>query len=176
MKACRAIVLCVVAWAGLSAQVPYWDTFRQVAGSRAPERAAQAFAESAFKARAVSYRVGSDGQKRPIAFGLTQFTPPTWIDYGKGKDPLDPVASIEAQHRYMLVLERMFQDFEQALGAYNCGPGNMRRAVRLAESLGLPGRSAWTRTLPRVTGEHSKETLAYVPKIVRKAADYRRFL
>lgn len=174
----RALVLSVLVTAcGHAQPVPWWDTFVRVAGPvRAPERAAQVWAESGFNPRAASYRVLSNGEKRPLAFGLAQFIPATWARYGRpGASPFDPEAAIDAQHRYMTDLERLFAgDWQTALGAYNCGPGNIKRAQRLADALGFQGSQAWRKTLPKVTGQHSAETLAYVPRIVTRAELYRK--
>lgn len=88
------------------------------------------------------------------AAGLAQFMPDTWPAYGEG-DPLDPVASIQAQGRYMKALMNLAGEHTQdpqervrmALAAYNWGPGNM-------DSVGWD----WTKG-PR-------ETTSYVPRIL----------
>lgn len=143
--------------------VPWQGLFIAAAGPRWIDRAAQAQAESGFNPRAVSQVKGKDGQWHPCAYGLTQFTPPTWAIWGKGKDPYDPAASIDAQHRYMLWLEaRCGGHLNPALGAYNAGLGSVQKAQRVAASLGLPGEDAWLQALPRVTGEHARETQGYI--------------
>ena len=52
-------------------------------------------------------------------------------------------------------------------GAYNAGKGNILRAQRHTMSTDL-NPNLWAsieETLPRVTGKHSKETIAYVNTI-----------
>ncbi len=147
-----ALLVAFIAPAG----VPFEASFRAVAGPRWVDRAAQVQAESAFNPRAVS----------PVgARGLAQFMPATWAEWAPGADPFDPLAAIRAQHRYMLWLEaRCGGDLDPALGAYNAGLGNLRRAQRLSDSLGLP-RGAWLRVLPRVTGAaHAAETAGYLTR------------
>lgn len=138
--------------------VPFWTTFQEVAGPRAIERAAQVRQESAFNPKAVS----------PVgARGLCQFMPKTWEAYAPpGADPFDPVAGIQAQHKFMLWLERYFKgDHAKALGGYNAGPGSIRKAERLASQWGLSGSRAWLTALPQVTGRHAQETITYVHRI-----------
>ena len=136
--------------------VPYWPEFKRICGSRAVDRAAQCKAESGFNPRATSY-CG--------AMGLMQFMPRTWDAYGRGKDPYEPVASIDAGHRYMLDLERQLATQAQAWGGYNAGTGSVRKAVRLAKLAGLTDADAWLIVLPRVTGKHASETQGYVLRI-----------
>nr|WP_306672426.1 lytic transglycosylase domain-containing protein [Geothrix fuzhouensis] len=149
------------------AAVPFEPTFRAVAGPRWIDRAAQVQAESAFNPRAVS----------PVgARGLAQFMPATWAEWAPGADPFDPIASIQAQHRYMLWLEaRCGGQLDPALGAYNAGLGNIRKARRLADGLGLVGSEAWLRALPRVTGPaHAAETTGYLIRNRRFRAQLRQ--
>lgn len=140
--------------------VPWQGYFIAVAGPRWVDRAAQIQAESGFDAGAVS----------PVgARGPAQFMPGTWLDMIKkgwapaGSSPHDPAAAIPAQHHYMLWCEAFCQGFEPGLGGYNAGPGNVRKAQRLAGALGMTDHAAWLRTLPRVTGElHAAETRGYL--------------
>lgn len=137
--------------------IPYWSTFRQVAGPRAIDRAAQCRQESGFNPSAVSW-VG--------ARGIAQFMPATWSQWGQSSDPFDPVAGIQAQHAYMLWLEERTWDPAAALASYNCGLGNVRKAQRAAALLGVDDSRAWLRVgLPRVTGKHAAETQCYVRRI-----------
>lgn len=82
--------------------------------------------ESALNPNAVS-RVG--------ATGLWQFM------YATGKmydlrvnsvldDRKDPIKSSVAAARYLRDLNRIYNDWELALAAYNCGPGNVNKAMR----------------------------------------------
>lgn len=163
-----AVVLLSLAVALIAtAAVPYEATFRAVAGPRWIDRAAQVQAESAFNPRAVS----------PVgARGLAQFMPATWAEWAPGADPFDPMAGIQAQHRYMLWLEaRCGGRLDPALGAYNAGLGSIRKAQRLAESLGLTTPDAWLKTLPRVTGQaHAAETAGYLIRNRRYRAALRQ--
>lgn len=136
-------------------QVPFQGQFLAIAGARWIDRAAQARAESAFDPRAVS----------PVgARGIAQFMPATWKEWAPpGADPFDPLAGILAQHRYMTWLEARTSGLDPALGSYNAGLGNIRKAQRLADALGMTDHAAWLRTLPRVTGPaHAGETRGYI--------------
>ena len=58
-------------------------------------------------------------------------------------------------------------------GSFNAGKGNILKAQRQAKHKGL-NENRWAsieRTLPTITGKHSKETLTYVNKIhtIKKA-------
>lgn len=83
-----------------------------------------------------------NGEKRsPVgALGIAQFMPETGGDYGlvvyDGNHKIisdkrtDPLASIAAAGRYLKALYRMFGDWEQALMAYNWGPGMVQKYNR----------------------------------------------
>jgi membrane-bound lytic murein transglycosylase F len=140
--------------------VPWQALFIAVAGPRWVDRAAQVQAESGFDADAVS-PVGAEGP--------CQWMPGSWRDAIRrgwaavGSSPKDPQAALPAQHAYMLWLEIFCEGFEAALGGYNAGPGNIRKAQHLARALGMTDRAAWLRTLPRVTGDaHAGETRGYL--------------
>lgn len=161
--------------------IPFEDDFKAVAGHRWLDRAAQVKAESGFKLNAQSYRKLPDGTKVPLAKGISQFTDPTWewaqkVGWvARGASPFDPQAAINANHNYMLWLEaRVGGEWAPALGGYNAGLGSVRKAQRLADSIGLPGKDAWLQALPRITGaEHSKETRDYIARIRRFRAEFR---
>lgn len=109
----------------------YRNIFRRAAlkyprGLTVCELAAQTKKESDFRVDAVS----------PAgAIGISQFMPATAAEYGL--DPLDPVASIYAQARYVDYGIRFFSaEYEGrteeerkllAIALYNYGPGNMKR-------------------------------------------------
>ncbi len=46
----------------------------------------------------------------------------------------DPVLATDAACRYLLKLYGMYNDWNLALAAYNCGPGNVNKAIRKADS------------------------------------------
>lgn len=84
--------------------------------------------ESALNPNAVS-RVG--------ATGLWQFMLPTAKGLGLEVNTLvdqrrDPYASSEAAAIYLKQLYEMFEDWSLAIAAYNCGPGNINKALRRA--------------------------------------------
>lgn len=116
-----------------------------------------AIIESALNPRAFS---------RAGACGLWQFM------YGTGKmygleintfvdERRDPVKSTEAAARYLNDLYNIYKDWHLVIAAYNCGPGNVNKAIRRAGG----ARDYWTiyYRLPR-------ETRGYVPAFI--AATY----
>ena len=69
------------------------------------------------------------------AVGLWQFMPATGRMYGMQAntdmdDRMDPEKSTVAAAKYLKSLYKMFGNWEVALAAYNCGPGNVRKAIR----------------------------------------------
>lgn len=46
----------------------------------------------------------------------------------------DPVLATDAACKYLLKLYGMYNDWNLALAAYNCGPGNVNKAIRKADS------------------------------------------
>jgi len=96
------------------------------------------------------------------AMGLWQFMPVTGKAYGLQYDyyideRLDPYKSTQAACKYLKQLYNMFGDWELALGAYNCGPGNMRKAIR---------KSGYKSTFAEVYNYLPKETRSYVPQFM----------
>jgi len=84
--------------------------------------------ESALNPTAVS-KVG--------AAGLWQFMLPTARSYGLEVSNLiderrDPVKSTYAAVKYLKELNRIYDDWGLAIAAYNCGPGNVNKAIRRA--------------------------------------------
>lgn len=155
--------------------VPWQPLFISTAGPRWIDRAAQVQSESGFNPTAMSRVKNKTGEWVPCAYGPAQFTPPTWAIWGRpGTCPQDPAAALDAQHRYMLWLEARTASFDAALGSYNAGLGSIRKAQRLADSLGMVDSAAWLRTLPRVTGEaHAGETRGYIVNNARFRAQIR---
>ena len=113
--------------------------------------------ESALNPRAVS-RVG--------ATGLWQFMLGTGKQYGLEVNSLvderrDPVRSSYAAARYLRDLYRIFGDWNLVIAAYNCGPGNINKAIHRSG-----GEKDYWRLYPYLPAE----TRGYVPAFI--AANY----
>lgn len=100
------------------------------------------------------------------AAGLWQFMPSTGKLYGLEinslvDERLDPIRSTEAACRYLKNLHSLFGDWNLAIASYNCGPGNVNKAIRRAGGK----RDFWSiyPYLPR-------ETRSYLPIFI--AASY----
>jgi membrane-bound lytic murein transglycosylase D len=117
-------------------------------------------------------------KSRVGALGLWQFMPATGkmygLDYNKDVDlRMDPEMSSDAAAKYLKSLYRMFGDWELALAAYNCGPGNVRKAIR---------KSGGKKTFWGVYDFLPKETRSYVPQfqammyVMRYAEDHNLIL
>ena len=122
------------------------------------ELRAMAIIESALQATAVS-RVG--------ASGMWQFMPVTARAYGLEVNTMvderfDPYKATVAACKYMKDLYKMYNDWSLAIAAYNCGPGNVNKA--LARTGGSP-QSFWD-----VYWHLPRETRGYVPAFI--AATY----
>jgi membrane-bound lytic murein transglycosylase D len=99
---------------------------------------------------------------RSGAAGLWQFMRPTGKMMGlkisrNVDERRDVVKSTKAAADYLLKLYNQFDDWTLAIAAYNCGPGNMRKAIRKSGGK----KSFWEvmKYLPR-------ETREYVPKFI----------
>lgn len=108
---------------------------------------------------------------RAGAVGLWQFMPATGKYYGLEINSLvderrDPIRSTEAACRYLKDLYAIYNDWSLAIAAYNCGPGNVNKAI--ARSGG--GRSFWDiyDYLPR-------ETRGYLPAFISASYAYTYF-
>ena len=115
-----------------------------------------AIIESSLEVNAVS---------RTGAVGLWQFMKETAKIQGLSvnsnvDERKDPYLSTRAAYKYLTQLHKEFDDWTLALAAYNCGPGNVRKAIRKSQS-----RDFWKleKFLP-------KETRRYIPKFI--AASY----
>lgn len=112
-----------------------------------------AIIESALNPRAVS-RVG--------ATGMWQFMYRTALNYGLTIDSyiderMDPERSVDAAARYLRDAYRIFGDWSLAISSYNCGSGNVNKAIKRAGG----ADDFWSiyQYLP-------KETRGYVPAMV----------
>ncbi|WP_237587103.1 lytic transglycosylase domain-containing protein [Pontibacter russatus] len=112
------------------------------------------------------------------AAGLWQFMKPTAGDFGLKfnqyiDERLDPEKSTDAALRYLRRLHNTYGDWELALAAYNCGPGNVRKAIRRAGG----GKKTFWEIFPYLP----KETRGYIPSMtaviyaMHHAADHNIF-
>ncbi|GET26627.1 lytic transglycosylase domain-containing protein [Prolixibacter sp. NT017] len=115
-----------------------------------------AIIESALNPRAFS---------RAGACGLWQFM------YGTGKmlgleinsfvdERRDPVKSTEAAAKYLQDLYNIYGDWHLVIAAYNCGPGNVNKAIR---------RSGGTKNYWKIYYHLPRETRGYVPAFIAAA-------
>ena len=89
------------------------------------------------------------------AQGICQFMPATAAQLGV--DPRDPKSSAEGAAKYLEQMMDMFDgDPAKAIAAYNCGPGNVRKAIARGKTAG----DDWRAHLPNET----KNYLALVGK------------
>ena len=112
-----------------------------------------AIVESGLRPQAVS---------RANAVGLWQFISSTGKMYGLSNnwyidERMDPYEATDAACRHLLDLHRMFDSWELALAAYNCGPGNVRKAIR---------RSGYKKEFWEIYRYLPRETRSYVPQFV----------
>ena len=110
--------------------------------------------ESAFNPQAYSHAHAS---------GMWQFIPSTGKDFGLKQDWMtdnrrDVLLSTNAALDYLTKLYGMFNSWELAFAAYNCGEGCVARAIAFNQRKGLPTDFVNLR-LPN-------ETRAYVPKLI----------
>ena len=117
------------------------------------ELKAMAIIESALNPTAES-RVG--------AKGMWQFMSSTAKMYGLHIDSfvderMDPVKSADAAARYMRDAYRIFGDWNLAIASYNCGAGNVNKAIR---------RSGGSRKFWDIYPYLPRETRGYVPAFV----------
>ncbi len=110
--------------------------------------------ESAFNPQAYS---------RAKAAGMWQFIPSTGKNFGLKQDWMtdnrrDVLLSTHAALDYLQLLHRMFNSWELAFAAYNCGEGCVGRAIQKNVRKGLP-TDFLSLSLP-------PETRNYVPKLI----------
>ncbi len=116
-----------------------------------------AIIESALNPRAVS---------RARAVGTWQFMYYTGKQYGLTINSLvderrDPIEATHSAARYLSDLHNIYNDWTLALAAYNCGPGNVNKAIR---------RSGGRRNFWDIFYYLPRETRGYVPAFI--AATY----
>lgn len=100
------------------------------------------------------------------ACGLWQFMLPTGKMYGLEINSLvderrDPLKSTHAACKYFEDMYRVYGDWNLVLASYNCGPGNVNKAIRRAG-----GKKDFWEIFPYLP----KETRSYVPLFI--AANY----
>lgn len=100
------------------------------------------------------------------ATGLWQFMLKTGKGYGLEINSLvderrDPIKSSEAAARYLKDLYTIYQDWNLVIAAYNCGPGNVNKAI---------ARSGGKRDYWEIYFHLPRETRGYVPAFI--AANY----
>lgn len=89
--------------------------------------AAQISQESGFN----NNSVGQFGER-----GITQFTPGTWKEWGKGGDPINFQNQLEAYVAYMKhLLQAEGGNIQLALAAYNAGEGNIKAGMSYANNI-----------------------------------------
>ncbi len=108
-----------------------------------------------------------DAVSRVGATGLWQFMTPTARGLGLEVNSIvderrDPVKSSQMAARYLKELYTIYGDWSLAIAAYNCGPGNVNKAMRRA---GDNGKDFWS-IYPFLPAE----TRSYVPAFI--AANY----
>jgi membrane-bound lytic murein transglycosylase D len=106
-----------------------------------------------------------NARSRANAIGLWQFM------YGTGKiykleintfldERRDPVKSTEAAVKYLSDLYKIYKDWHLVIAAYNCGPGNVNKAIR---------RSGGTHDYWTIYYKLPRETRGYVPAFIAAA-------
>lgn len=101
-------------------------------------------------------------RSRAGAVGLWQFMLPTGKMFGLQADSYiderhDVYKSTEAACRYLKYLYGLYDDWEMAMAAYNCGPGNVNKAMR---------RSGGKKDYWSIYEHLPRETRGYVPAFI----------
>ncbi|MCB0769069.1 MAG: LysM peptidoglycan-binding domain-containing protein [Flavobacteriales bacterium] len=101
-------------------------------------------------------------RSRAGAVGLWQFMLPTGKMFGLKADSYvderhDLHKSTEAACKYLTYLYNMYDNWEMALAAYNCGPGNVNKAIR---------RSGGHKDYWKIYDHLPRETRGYVPAFI----------
>ena len=98
-------------------------------------------------------------RSRAGALGLWQFMYTTGKMYGLRMNSyyderMDPIKSTDAACRYLSDLYKQYKDWNLVIAAYNCGPGNVNKAIR---------RSGGNRDFWEIRKYLPRETRGYVP-------------
>ena len=101
-------------------------------------------------------------RSRAGAVGLWQFMLPTGKMFGLKADSYiderhDVYKSTETACRYLKYLHGLYNNWEMALAAYNCGPGNVNKAIR---------RSGGEMDYWKIYDHLPRETRGYVPAFI----------
>ena len=101
------------------------------------------------------------------AVGLWQFMPTTGKSYGLEVNSLvderrDPYRSTQAACRYLKDLYAIYNDWSLAIAAYNCGPGNVNKAMARSG-----GKNFW-----EIYDYLPRETRGYVPAFIGASYAY----
>ena len=101
-------------------------------------------------------------QSRASAVGLWQFMPSTGRIYGLSNswyidERMDPHQATDAACRYLKSLYNSFGRWDLAIAAYNCGPGNVRKAIR---------RSGYKKDFWKIYRYLPRETRSYIPQFI----------
>ena len=101
------------------------------------------------------------------AVGLWQFMPTTGKSYGLEINSLiderrDPVRATQAACRYLKDLFAIYNDWSLAIAAYNCGPGNVNKAIARSG-----GKNFW-----EIYDYLPRETRGYVPAFIGASYAY----
>jgi len=115
-----------------------------------------AIIESALNPRAVS-RVGATGmwQFMYATARMYDLTVNSFVD-----ERLDPIKAAHAAALFMKDLYSMFNDWTLVIAAYNCGPGNVNKAIR---------RTGGSRDFWKIYYYLPRETRGYVPAFIAAA-------
>jgi membrane-bound lytic murein transglycosylase D len=115
--------------------------------------------ESALNPRAVS-RAGATGLWQ-FMYGtgrMYKLTTNTYVDERR-----DPIASTHAAARYLKDLYSIYKDWTLVIAAYNCGPGNVNKAIR---------RTGGKRNYWDIYYYLPRETRGYVPAFIAASYTY----
>ncbi len=131
---------------------------------------AQAIAESNLNPKAKSY-VGAQGIMQIMPRTFEEIRTKSKLIQGNATEPRWNIAAGIWYNKQQFDFWQKDRTLEERLkfmyGSYNAGRGNLLKAQRKAIEAGLNPKT-WLsieQALPRVTGDHSKETVNYVSKI-----------